>query len=227
MTSLSKSECRALAAAFPGKWNREYVYWKLRTDPLYPAASAPLTASDNGVTPVLDIGCGLGLFAAYLRRAGFRGPVHGVDYDARKIRGAQPLAKADDGLSFAHGDVREQLPDFRGHVTVLDVLQYLDAAQQRQLLEHAASLLGPGHCLIIRSGLAEAGWRFRVTRWADWFAHGCFWMKGRPVCYPAKAPLEALLGNQGLQGAFMPLWGRTPFNNYLGVFHKAAGAPVA
>ena len=83
----SKAQCRELAEAFPGRWNSGYAYSKLRTDPLYPAAASALLEADDGETPLLDIGCGLGIFAHYLRQAGFQAPIEGIDYDARKIRG--------------------------------------------------------------------------------------------------------------------------------------------
>lgn len=221
---LTKAQCRALAKPFSQPWNRRYCYWKLRTDPVYPAAAAALLAIDDGVTRVLDVGCGLGLFARYLKAAGFRAPVIGVDYDGRKIRGAQQGSSGTHAadLQFAQADVRETLPRFRGHLTILDVLQYLDEDQRRLMLEAAVGSLAPRACLIIRSGLAERSWRFGVTRLADLFAHRCFWMKGPPVSYPDKAMLEDLLHRAGLQGRFEPLWGRTPFNNYLGVFRRSA-----
>ncbi len=224
LAPLTKGQCRRLARPFGHRWDREYSYWKLRTDPLYPSVARALLEVDDGQTGVLDIGCGLGLFACYLREAGFRGPILGIDYDERKIRAAQErLAVSKDAsadLRFVHGDVRETLPTFHGHVTILDVLQYLESNQQQDLLRLVTASLAPGGCLVIRSGLAQNGWRFRVTRLADWFAHGCLWMKGRPVSYPEKGALEATLGEAGLVGGFRPLWGRTPFNNYLGVFHR-------
>lgn len=218
-----------MADLFAKRWDREYVYWKLRTDPLYPAAASALLEADDGDTRVLDIGCGLGLFALYLREAGFQGPIMGVDYDERKIAWARSRAGGSDrGLRFFQGDVRNALPEEfggaadRGHVVILDVLQYLEPSEQESLLAAASSLVAPGACFVIRSGLAEASWRFRITRTADWFAHGCFWMKGRPVHYPDKRGLEALLRARGFEGVMTPLWGKTPFNNYLGIFKKQA-----
>ncbi|MCH1505721.1 MAG: methyltransferase domain-containing protein [Verrucomicrobiaceae bacterium] len=219
---MNKKACRALADAFPGRWNREYCYWKLRSDPLYLAASLALLDMDDGEIPLLDIGCGLGLFARYLRQAGFKAPIRGVDYDERKIRAAQAISERADSeaLEFGVGDVRDTLPSFLGHLSILDVLQYFTEPQQQALLQQVAASVAPNGCLVIRSGLAEPTWRFRVTRVADWFAHGCFWMKGRPVNYPDKDGTERLLRDAGLEGTFTPLWGKTPFNNYLGIFRR-------
>ena len=45
-------------------------------------------------------------------------------------------------------------------------------------------------------------------------------MKSPPTQYPRKEEIESLLAAAGLQGSLQPLWGRTPFNNWLGVFHR-------
>ncbi len=226
--TLTKSQQRALANQFPHRWNREYCYWKLRTDPLYPAVCRELLAVDDQRTPLLDIGCGMGLFACYLKAAGFRAPVRGIDYDARKIEAARRRSRGTDpetsDLTFVQGDAREALPEFLGHVSILDVLQFLTPQEQRLLLEKAIQSLGTRGVLVIRSGLAEPGWRFPLTRLADAFAHACFLMKGRPVSYPARSELEGWLREAGLDGGFRPLWGKTPFNNYLGVFRRTGTA---
>jgi hypothetical protein len=41
------------------------------------------------------------------------------------------------------------------------------------------------------------------------------WMNTGPRRYPARDELEALLAQEGLTTRFQPLWGRTPFNNWL------------
>ena len=60
--------CARVAARFEERWLRIYVNWKLRTDPIY------LTAFDlfrNSDQPLVDIGCGVGLLAFYLRERNF------------------------------------------------------------------------------------------------------------------------------------------------------------
>ena len=145
---MTKAQHRALANQFSGTWNREYCYWKLRTDPLYAAVSAAFLDADDGETPLLDIGCGLGLFACYLKESGFRAPVMGIDYDVRKIRAAQARASGSDQnfgeMTFIQGDVRTMLPNFTGHVAILDVLQFLDGPQQDQLVQTSVDALAPG-----------------------------------------------------------------------------------
>src|SRR3979490_1793111 len=77
-----KPACRRVAALFPQLWLRRYVTSKLRRDPIYPAACELFRGSDD---PILDIGCGLGLLAFYLRERGCQQPILGLDLDARKI----------------------------------------------------------------------------------------------------------------------------------------------
>jgi hypothetical protein len=41
------------------------------------------------------------------------------------------------------------------------------------------------------------------------------WMKSPPVWYPQRQQIEDTLRDAGLRVNFQPLWGRTPFNNWL------------
>ncbi len=220
MNRLTHAQCRSLSQLYRMPWDRQYAYWKLRTDPLYPAVTAPLLDADDGETPLLDIGCGLGLFAFYLRTAGFKAPIQGLDYDHRKIAVAKKAAGAFERIQFDTQDAREAFPDFSGHITILDVLQYLTSEQQRELLTGACDALAPESRFIIRSGLRDHSWRFRVTRLGDWFAKLCFWMKDGPVAYPDRLQLQAHLEDAGLEGSVTPMWGKTPFNNYLIAYTK-------
>ena len=79
----------------------------------------------------------------------------------------------------------------------------------------AASRVAPGGKLIIRSGLRDSSWRYRITVVGDWLAKLTFWMKAAPVCYPDRELFESVLGSAGLKVRVEPLWGGTPFNNHL------------
>ncbi|RYD47568.1 MAG: methyltransferase domain-containing protein, partial [Verrucomicrobiaceae bacterium] len=83
---MSSPEIKRIASLFPGRWDSNYVASKLRTDPLYTALAENLRGSD---LPLLDLGCGLGLLAFFLRSKGISVPIHGLDYDERKIRSAR------------------------------------------------------------------------------------------------------------------------------------------
>ena len=60
---------------------RSYVYWKVRTDPAYDAVRDRLRGHEN--RSLIDIGCGVGLLAFYLREHGFDAPILGIDFDEK------------------------------------------------------------------------------------------------------------------------------------------------
>jgi 2-polyprenyl-3-methyl-5-hydroxy-6-metoxy-1,4-benzoquinol methylase len=195
---------------------RDYYYsrGKLGSDPLYPGVLAALVPAHGAL---LDIGCGLGLLAHVLRQAGQQQPYLGVDIDADKIARAQ-RAGAQAALTDARFDCLDAsatLPDHHGSVTLLDVLQYLPADAQAGLLHAAATRVAPGGRLVIRTTLADNSGRDRATRITDMLAHLVGWMGTRPRHYPDAASVRAPLETAGLRLQMTPLYGNTPFNNWL------------
>lgn len=212
---------KKLAAPFPNRWDRGYVATKVKTDPLYAAVYDELRGSDF---PLLDLGCGLGLLAFYLRERGLAFPIRGVDYDPRKIRSAEKVAAALSlsGLSFATHDARSGLPEHSGNVSILDILQFFTPSEQEILLGRAASLVAPGGKLVIRSGLRDRSMRFRITVAGDFLAKASFWMKAAPTHYPSADDFRRILSPFG-RVSMSPLWGGTPFNNHLIVLERSGG----
>lgn len=210
-----------LSARYPERFARYYAHSKFATDPLYGAVYDSLAGTS---VPLLDIGCGMGLCSFYLRERGCNFPIRGLDYDAPKVALAQRVAAAHaPDLVFETSDARTGLPEHSGSVTILDILQYMDAEGQAALLREAAARVSAGGKLVIRTGMEAPGWRFKLTKLTDLFAACCFWMKARPVCYPRPETLNATLESCGLRGTILPMWGRTPFNNWLAVFERADG----
>jgi 2-polyprenyl-3-methyl-5-hydroxy-6-metoxy-1,4-benzoquinol methylase len=207
-----------IALLFPGHWNRNYVSSKLRTDPLYSALIKNLRPSE---LPLLDLGCGLGLLAFVLRAEGILIPIQGLDYDPRKIAAAREAATKAGWikLSFDHADLRDGLPAHLGNVSILDILQFFTASEQEKLIVRAAESVAAGGKLIIRSGLCDRSWRFKVTVLGDLVARLTRWMKAAPTHYPSRADFERMLTPLGVV-TITPLWGNTPFNNYLIVLEK-------
>ena len=111
-----------------------YIRGKLRSDPAYAAAAREIHAAP---APVLDIGSGIGLLGHYLRDAGHTQDYLGLDLDADKIAIAKRAAAHSRALRFLTGSC-ETLPDWQGHVVLLDVLHYLSAEQQQAVLRAAA-----------------------------------------------------------------------------------------
>jgi len=209
---------RKLAAPFPGIWDRSYVSSKVKTDPLYGAVYDELRTSP---LPLLDLGCGLGLLAFYLRERGLEFPIRGLDYDPRKIESAHRAGAklSHQALDFDTHDAREGLPEHAGNVTILDILQFFTPPEQETLLGLAAQRVLPGGKLVIRSALRDESWRFKVTVAGDLFAKASFWMKAAPTHYPTASDFERVLSPYG-KVRIKPLWGGTPFNNHLIVLER-------
>ncbi len=204
----------AIARLCARRWDYHYTRAKLRSDPVYGAVTEALQGSS---LPVLDMGCGIGLLGHYLKACGHSVPVTGFDYDERKIRSARHMAAAagHTDMSFSAGDARTNMPDFSGHVVILDILQFFTSEQQTSLLAAAAARVALGGRLIIRSTLRDDSWRFQVTVLGDHLAKLTRWMKASPTSYPDAEQIRRPLEQAGLSVSLRPLWGGTPFNNYL------------
>ena len=216
---MNEASVRKIAAMFPGPWDRNYVAAKLRTDPLYTTLAENLRGSD---LPLLDLGCGLGLLAFFLRAENINVPILGLDYDSRKIDSARRATQSSgiENLTFSHHDARNGLPAHQGNVSILDILQFFTPDEQESLLKLAVSRVVPGGKLIIRSGLHDSSWRFKITVLGDWLAKATFWMKAAPTHYPTSGDLQKILSPFG-EVKISPLWGGTPFNNHLIVLRRS------
>ena len=213
------SKRRIASSYLPNHTHYWYSLGKLSLDPLYDAAP---TAFEDERAPLLDLGCGLGLLLHCLRASGKRLPYIGVDTDTAKIdaaRGASERGGYHDA-TFQVCDLAEQFPNHHGSVALLDVLQYLPPDRQDRLIAQAAQCVSKEGRLVIRTGLADNSWRGALTRATDRVGHLIGWMKTSFKAQPSANELAAVLRRHGLQADFRPLWGRTPFNNWLVVARR-------
>lgn len=212
-----------IARAFlPSRWHYHYARSKLRSDPLY---GGVIDALRGTAAPLLDLGCGIGLLAHALRAEGAGFEYRGVDNDAGKIAIAQAAATraALRDVRFEVADLARAFPGHSGSVAILDLLQFLPPQAHSPLLANAAAHLTPDARLVIRTGLADGNWRSHVTRGVDVLSRALRWMNTGPKRYPTRAGLAAELAALGLECSFRPLWGRTPFNNWLVVASPIGG----
>lgn len=125
--------------------DRNFVKWKLRLDRIFPM----LMQEDPGVGPVVDLGCGFGIV---LGLVGHRSPgrrLVGCDLDERRIDTARrALAPLKAELSVS--DVRTFEFPSAGLILIIDVLQYLNAEEQLELLRKCYAWLLPGGKLVFR-----------------------------------------------------------------------------
>jgi len=190
----------------------------LRSDPVYPAAYELLRNSDE---PLLDIGCGLGLLAFYLRERDFYAPITGIDSDRRKIVRARATADGNyESLQFHEQDVRESMFPFSGNIAVLDLIHYLTSAAQKDLLGRLRSQVAPGGLLLLRDCPRDANARFCLTYLAERFAQVTTWAAAPQLHFPTRESINSCFENGVFSRECRPLWGGTPFNNHLFIFRR-------
>jgi 2-polyprenyl-3-methyl-5-hydroxy-6-metoxy-1,4-benzoquinol methylase len=219
-----ESACARVARQFPQRWLRHYVRGKLRSDRIYSTAYELLRSSGN---PILDIGCGVGLLAFYLRERACRQPVLGLDVDARKIRyGTEVAANRYDDVELRFQDVQETVPAFSGNVALFDVLHYLPHPKQTALLSQLARCVAPGGLLIIRDCPRDARPRFWMTWLAEKFAQAVSWNLNTPLHFPTRSAINDVFGAREFERESRPLWGTSPFNNHIFIFRRSANGAV-
>jgi SAM-dependent methyltransferase len=205
------------AASRYRRWPNLYYYaiGKIALDPAYRAAVAILRDSQH---PLLDLGCGMGLLASYLRANGHRAPILGLDVDQRKIQVAQEVLagererfRADDAMNF---------PTHSGDIVMLDVLHYFSDEEQRRLLEKIAVSIAPRGVALIRLALNESNWRFAATKFEEWFVHFSRWIPNCGWNFPTREEVLLPFSEGGFVGDVRPMWGLTPFNSYLFAFRR-------
>ena len=117
--------------------------------------------------PVLDIGCGFGLFSLYYAATGPRRFVRGLDVNARRIALARRAAGrlGIDNVAYAEGDAR----DFKGDGEVagaymLDIVHHIPPGTVAPLLRRLRRCLAPGRRLLVK----DVDTRPAPKRWFTW-----------------------------------------------------------
>ena len=220
-------DAATLPYARAGRYAYHFVRGKLRYDPVYRAILK------NGLLPnegrLIDLGCGLGILSALLtearnqHQAGNWNPdwstppqnleLHGVELLNWKVETARQALG--DRAAICQGDIRTfELPGCSAAI-LLDVLLYLNAAEQRQILQRIARTLQPGGTLLLREGDAAGGLRYYVTSLAE---HICCLWRGQgwqALHYRSTTEWITLLEELGFSVDSLPMSQGTPFANVL------------
>ena len=194
--------------------DREFVRWKLRLDRIFRL----LAAEDLGSGTVVDLGCGYGMalsFAAFVHSSR---RLVGCDLDGHRIAVArQALGALNADLSVA--DIRGfELPP-AGLILILDVLQYLGAAEQMALLQRCCSALEPQGLLIFRVHDRERGLWSTITLAFDGLIFACGRAGIRPLTLRA-AEYRSVLENAGLRVEECRFRNRLPLAHILFIARK-------
>ncbi|HEV8661275.1 MAG TPA: class I SAM-dependent methyltransferase [Thermoanaerobaculia bacterium] len=201
-----------VAGRFDSRFLRSYARGKIRSDPVYRAVLERLRGSD---APLFDIGCGVGLLEFYLRENGFRNAITGIDHDERKVAKANAIAAQYSDLRFRVGDARDPMPT-GVTVILIDVLHYFSEDDQRAILDHALS----AHSVMIRDAVCDDSLRYRVTVAQERFSRAVHWLRADRLNFPKRETIVAPFHD--FHQEIVPMWGRTPFNNYLFVFRRSS-----
>jgi SAM-dependent methyltransferase len=197
-----------IAARYPSAFLRAYVRAKVRIDPVYAAVFDRIGDSTD---PLLDIGCGAGVLAAYLRARGFAAPIHGVDHDERKVSVASSVVR---DATFEVADARYAIAN-GGTVVLLDLLHYFRSGDQETILASAAN----AKTVIIRDAVRDGSWRYRLTYAQETFSRAVRWLRAERLHFQTRDEIVRPFAN--FEAEVVPLYGRTPFNNYLFVFRRS------
>ena len=214
-----ESACARVVAQFPRGWLRIYVGTKLRRDPIYAAAYELFQGSGE---PILDIGCGLGLLAFYLRERGFRQPILGLDVDLRKTRKGSRIASRYRDVDLRCQDVQQPIQAFSGNVALFDVLHYLPLIEQTALLSHLARCVAPGGLLAVRDCPRDNSPRFWITWVAEKFGQAISWNLNTSIHFPSRERITEAFSENEFERESRPLWGTLPFNNQLFIFRRVS-----
>jgi SAM-dependent methyltransferase len=198
-----------IAARFPTAFLRAYVRAKVRIDPVYAAVFDRIGASSE---PLLDVGCGVGLLAAYLRARGFAAPIRGIDHDERKVSVALRVVQ---NAAFEVADARSAIAA-GGTVVLLDLLHYFRSGDQAGILAAAAA---NATTVIIRDAVRDGSWRYRLTYAQETFSRAVRWLRAERLHFLTRD--EIMRPFAAFEAEVVPLYGRTPFNNYLFVFRRS------
>jgi cyclopropane fatty-acyl-phospholipid synthase-like methyltransferase len=130
---------------------------------------------------ILDLGCGQGLLAAWLKAAllcyesgswpqGWPPApkprsTRGIELMVRDVDRARAALGYDCDIS--QGDIRSAEFGTTDAVVILDVLHYIGREDQLQVLKRVRAALPARGLLLLRVGDANGGLRFRYSQWVD------------------------------------------------------------
>jgi len=147
---------------YQGKFVEQFVYWKMKTDPVFEAMDAVVPREGH----VLDLGCGYGMATHWLACYTDRRTFLGVDYDEDKIRVARRTAPNHPRIHFEKQDILNWEYPACDTILLLDVLHYWTPEKQQRILSQARRALRPGGRLVLREAArSESGEHRRVDFW--------------------------------------------------------------
>jgi SAM-dependent methyltransferase len=176
--ALADGESSALrrAAASLGALERAHLLLRF--------ASAPWAGVVEALEPggaLLDVGCGPGLLAHLLGRAGYAGTYLGLDPDTRKIARAQRWLPETPGRRFEVGSIDAAPVGRFSQLALVDVLYLVPPAGRDAFLARAAEALRPGGLFVALTSGGGPAWKRTLDRLQEKVAVGLGMTRGAAV----------------------------------------------
>jgi len=210
-----------------GHFAWHFARGKLKGDPAF------FGLLEHGLIPdakrLIDLGCGQGLLASWLREARtlYDSGMWPQDWPAapqvENIWGLELMPKdveraraaLGERAQFTQGDIRSAELGQADVVIILDVLHYIDYDAQEDVLRRIRAALPSGGTFITRIGDAAGGLPFYFSNWVD---HVVFFMRGhrsyKVYCRTLNEWQEVLQRN-GFEVAPLPMNKGTPFKSVM------------
>jgi uncharacterized protein (DUF2062 family)/2-polyprenyl-3-methyl-5-hydroxy-6-metoxy-1,4-benzoquinol methylase len=187
-----RARARAVRTLYAGApwFDRGFVRWKLRLDRIFDYLEDYLEDEDTAAGALIDLGCGHGIASAFLASKARR-RIYACDLDSHRIAIAREAFR-DLDASFDVDDARRFPLAPAATILILDVLQYLDAQEQLDLLARCAPALEPEGKLIFRTQDCRRGFSSRLSAALDRAVFFCGGAKRRPLTLPPEAYRRAL-----------------------------------
>jgi len=173
---------------------------------------------------IVDLGCGHGLFACVMRESAPERRVLGIDLDQRKIEVARGAIQDTQWLRFEVGDIVKQPPPKCDAVTIVDVLYLLSFEDQEQVLKNAASALGEGGPLVVKSQEKRLDPRYALTYAQEMITVSLGFTRGgrERFYFPTRDEALAMFGRAGFKVDAIEM----PSRPYTDVVYLARKAPT-
>ncbi len=221
-----------------GRFAWHFARGKLRMDPVFRHLLGQGLIAPG--SHVLDIGCGQGLLAsllgsaAALARAGRWPPgwasapldvrVTGIELMPRDVQRARAaLGAPGANARFVCGDMRSTAFPSADVVVILDVLHYINIAEQDAVLARVRESLREGGRLLLRVGDTTQRGGFRASQWVDRVVTFVRGHRAVPVHGRALTAWIARLQTLGFEVQSEPMSQGTPFANVLLIASVAPG----
>ena len=157
---------------------------------------------------LVDFGCGFGLLAYLLSKAGFGGSYLGLDPDPKKVDRARRWLPEPDERKFRVGSVAGAPPGAFSQAALIDVLYLVPPNERLDFLEKAVRALEPGGLFVALTSGGGPWWKRLWDRAQERLAVALGITRGETVAPCDGAEVARLLTAAGLTGARVVDMGR-------------------